>query len=57
MGIMICSLLWVMQDLYHQPYDSGSPRTHARRSRPSGRGCRASGLRNEDFEQGLGFRV
>ena len=20
MGIMVCSLLWVMQDLYHQPY-------------------------------------
>ena len=21
MGIVVCSLLWVMQDLYHQPYD------------------------------------
>ena len=21
MGIMVCSLLWVMQDVYHQPYD------------------------------------
>ena len=21
MGIMVYSLLWVMQDLYHQPYD------------------------------------
>ena len=23
MGIMVSSLLWVMQDLYHQPYDNG----------------------------------
>ena len=22
MGIMVCSLLWVMQDLYHQAYQS-----------------------------------
>ena len=27
MGIMAYSLEWVMQDLYHQPYDKGSTRT------------------------------
>ena len=25
MGIMVYSLLWVMQDVYHQPYDEQSP--------------------------------
>ena len=27
MGIMVYSLLWVMQDLYHQPYPSVELRT------------------------------
>ena len=25
MGIMVYSLSWVMQDVYHQPYPSGFP--------------------------------
>ena len=25
MGIMVCSLLWVMQDFVHQPYDEPPP--------------------------------
>ena len=44
MGIMVYSLLWVMQDLYHQPYffkdyvqDSEGQRTEQDFS-----GCRAS---------------
>ena len=49
MGTMVYSLVWVMQDLYHQPY-----------FRVEGlglRGFRALGCRVEGFGGGLGFRL
>ena len=36
MGILVFSFLWVMQDLYHQPYQgaTGEPRTRRRLGAP-----------------------
>ena len=65
MGIMVYSLLWVMQDLYHQPYHlffdprpiCGPGVLHRRRKQPTLKVseylCRFIGL---GF-RGLGFRV
>ena len=35
MGIMVYSVLWVMQDLYHQPYGSGPLKLSSALPRPS----------------------
>ena len=58
MGIMVYSLLWVMQDLYHQPYDYKSfiaPSLVLRLGwlrgfRFRGRGFRVSGFRTSGYE-------
>ena len=54
MGILVCSLLWVMQGLYHEPYHLGC-RVLGFRFRVLGLGCRVLGFRSRVM--GLGFRV
>ena len=62
MGIMEYSLLWVVQDVYHQPYDLILIRIRPPMvgSRVQGPGSRAQGLGSGGLGcrlQGLGSRV
>ena len=57
MGIMVYSLLWVMQDLHHQPYEQ-KPLLRKKLPRRECLLLESVGFRVSGFRvQGLGFRV